>query len=242
MTILILSPCALRAMNDVESEVPLPELDVKDDRSDYSICDGDGLWIAPFLEFLEEKVASRAHIRDFKFSQAERLDQQLLEEIPSPYVRALISEFINAEYENWRDRDVDLPNYDRICERSRGYCDGCESGWNEIHGEYDGPLAEDVDPDEDENEAGISTDERQDRHSRNVERRRERARRTAAQEETESEVVEREFVCDSDCDGLLDEIDTNYRDAFDPNLQSLRQRWEDFLVEKGEKNFPPLHG
>ncbi|MCY3019408.1 MAG: hypothetical protein NTW87_10340 [Planctomycetota bacterium] len=221
-------------------EVTVPKLEATDNRDDYCTSEGDGLWISPFIQFIEGKVAERAHVPGFQFSQDESLDEQLLAEITSTHVRALLVEFINAHYRDWRDGDVEYPDYDDIRDDSRDYCSECDSGWEEIHGEYDGPRAEQVPPDENEEEAGITEEERQARHLRNLERRRERTRRREAQEEAESEVVDRSFICEDDCDGFCDYINEHYRDAFDPNTAALERRWEKFLADRGEKDFPPL--
>jgi len=133
-----------------------------------------------------------------------------------------------------------LPNYDDVRCDSRDFCDDCDSGWNEIHGEYDGPLAEDVEDDEDENEAGISEEEQAARHQRNLERERERERRRQAQEDAESEVVDREFNCEEDCDSLCEHISDIFRERVDLDLKSLKQRWEAFLEDAGEAAFPEL--
>ncbi len=237
----VISPPALRKIAQGELDVAVPKLEVSDDRGDYGTSEGDGLWIRPFLEFIEEKVAERAHVSGFTFSLSERLDEDLLDEIESTHVRALMIEFINAHYEQWRDDDIDLPDYDNLHSDCRDYCDSCDSGWNEVHGEYDGPHEDDVDADENESELGISEEERQARHRRNLERRSERARRRAAQQEAEDEVIEREFACDCDCDGFMDHVDDVYRDAFEANIDALKRRWKEFLADRGEKDFPPLH-
>ena len=240
MTMFIASPVALLRLSDRPLEVTVPELEVTDCRDDYCTSDGDGLWIGPFIEFIEGKVAERAHTPHFSFSQTDSFEEQLLAEIESTHVRALVTEFINLHYEDWRDKDIDLPDYDSIRDDSREYCDECEGGWREIHNEYDGPLAEDVPPDEDENAQEITNEERQARHRRNLERRRERAHRRVAQEQAENEVIDRDFICEDDCDGFCDHLNDRYRDAFSPNTDALRRRWEEFLADRGEKNFPPL--
>jgi len=240
MAFFIASPPALLRLSDSPAEVAVPRLEVTDHRDDYCTSDGDGLWISPFITFLEERVAERAHIPRFQFSQDESLDENLLAEVKCSHVRALLVEFTNTHFRDWRDSDVDYPDYDDIREDCRSYCGECDSGWEETHGEYDGPRAEDVPPDENEAEADISDEERQARHRRNLERRRERTRRREAQEEAESEVVDREFTCDDECDSFLDHINEQYRDAFDPNLAALKRRWEEFLADRGEKDYPPL--
>ncbi|MGD0091113.1 MAG: hypothetical protein ABSE73_14440, partial [Planctomycetota bacterium] len=217
-----------------------PQLEITDSRDDYCTSDGDGLWIEPFIGFLEQKVAERAHILRFRFSDPEHIDENTLAEIKSTHVRALLVEFINEHYEDWRNNDVALPDYDSIRSDARSYCDECDSGWEETHGEYDGPRAEDVPPDENEAAPDISAEERQARHRRNLERGRERRHRREAQEDAESEVVDRELVCEEDCDGFCDAINDRYRDCFSPNLEALRRRWDEFLAHRGEKKFPPL--
>jgi hypothetical protein len=240
MTTFLASPAALPRLCEGPPDVPVFKLEVTDCRDDYCTSEGDGLWICPFIEFIESKVAERAHISHFSFSQVDAFDAQLFEEIESTHVRAMVVEFINAHYESWFKNDVDLPDYDRERDDCRTYCEECESGWQEIHGEYDGPLAEDVPPDENENEQNISVEERQARHNRNLERGHEREIRRAAQEQAENEVIDRDFNCDNDCDGFCDYLNDHYRDAFTANTAALRRRWDKFLADKGEKNFPPL--
>ena len=240
MAMFITSPAGLVRLRASPPEVAVPKLEVTDHRDDYSTSEGGGLWLTPFIEFLEKKVAERAHVARFQFSDTDNLDSELLEEVKSSHVRALLVEFINAHYEDWRDCDVECPDYDEIRGDCREYCSECDSGWEETHAEYDGPRAEDVPPDEDENADGLSEQEQQARHQCNLERRRERRRRREAQEEAESEVVDRELICDEDCDGFLDHIHDQYADAFDPNTVALKRRWGDFIADRGEKDFPPL--
>lgn len=242
MAHLILSPGALRRLNESALSTAVPTLEVKDDRSDYDIDDGDGLWIPPFLEFLEDHIRNREGNGRFSFSGADCISTDILDEVKSLYLRALFIEFINAHYEDWRDTDVDIPDRDRVRERCRDTCCyDCESGWEDVYGEYDGPLAEDVDEDEDVNEDGISLEEHDERCERNRDRGRERHDRRAAQKEAESEVVARNFVCAFACDAFTDDVNDRYRDDFSANIPALERRWKNFLVAKGENRFPPLH-
>ena len=240
MAFFIASPAALVRLSESAPDVPVPKLDVSDGRDDYCTSEGDGLWIEPFIAFIEERVAQRAHTHRFQFSTTERLDRHLLDEIKSTHVRALLIEFINVHYEDWRDNDVEYPDYDDIRDDARSYCEECESGWEVIHAEYDGPRAEDVPADEIEHAEGISEAEHQARRQRNLEHQSERRRRREAQEEAESEVVDRNFICDEECDGFCDCIHDRYCDAFAPNTVALERRWEEYLAERGERDFPPL--
>jgi hypothetical protein len=241
MTMFIVSPRALPKASQGELEVPVPKLLVTDNRDDYCTSEGDGLWIEPFLEFLEHRVRERAHVPRFQFSETESLHERLFAEIKSSHVRALLVEFTNQHYAPWRDCDVEYPDYDDLRLDCRSYCDECDSGWHETYGEYDGPFPEDVEPDESENAPGISAEERQARRRRNRTRREERERREAAREEAVSEVIDRELICDDDCDGFLDCISEAYHDAFNPNTAALQRRWEQFLADRGELEFPSLH-
>jgi hypothetical protein len=240
MALFIVAPTALAKLVGAEPEVAVPKLKVTDCRDNYCTSEGDGLWIEPFLNFLEQRVRERAHVPGFQFSDTEAINEELLEEVKSTHVRALLIEFTNAHYERWRDDDIEYPNYDDIRDNARGYCEECDSGWQDVFGQYDGPLPSAVPRDEDENEAGIAEEERRARHRRNSERQAERRRRQAAMEEAENEVVDRDWICDDDCDSFCDHINEQYRDAFEPNTAALKARWEEFLAERVEKNFPPL--
>ena len=216
------------------------ELDVTDRRDDYSSEDGDGVWIPAYLEFLEDIVRERCCLPHFDFSDSEEITQAVLEEIDEPYTQNLIIAFTNKHYERWRDDDVSTPDYDDVCSDSRSFCDECDSGWTDIHAEYDGPLAEDVPRDENEGAPDISDEERLARRQRNLERRHERERRRTAQEEAESEVVDREFTCDEHCDAFYDHVSDSIRDRVELNLRALRKRWDDFLLESGEAVMPDI--
>ena len=240
MTMFIVSPAALDGLSEelINWEVPL--LDEQDDIDDYSMYDGGGLWICPFLEFLEKQVRRYTCAPHFEFSDKNRLDDDLLAEITSLYVRALLIEFINESYKEWRDCDVDVPDYGDYASDCRDFCDGCDRGWSEIYGEYDGLLAEDVEEDEDEEEEDISRDERDARHDRNVARADERDRRQAAQKEAEGEVVDREFVCDHNCSSFNDHVDETYAENFEVDLRYLKRKWINFITGRNLNGFPPL--
>ena len=135
---------------------------------------------------------------------------------------------------------MELPNSDDVRLDCRSYCDDCERGWTVTYGEYDGPLPEDVPPDEDETEPGLRDEERQARRTRNQERARERERREAAREEAESEVIDRELTCDEDCDAFYEHVSDHYLDSVNTNWNALKRRWREFLVEIGEDALPEL--
>jgi len=238
MPVCLLCPDRLTRLDDVSH--CCVELEVTDQRDDYCSEDGDGVWIRAYLEFLEDIMRERCCRPDFSFSDYEGIAQALLEEIDEPYTRNLIIAFTNEHYESWRDDDVSLPDYDEVRSECRDFCDECDSGWTETHGEYDGPLAEDVPRDEDENAPDISDEERQARHGRNLERRQERERRRCAQEDAENEVVDREFTCDECCDSFDDHVSDIFRERVELNLRALRKRWDDFLEEVGEAVMPEL--
>ena len=239
MPICLLCPSGLEALDDIPDDCD-EELQVSDRRDDYSTEEGDGVGVGTFLDFCEEIVRKRCHLPDFRYSDWDSIDQDVMDEIPDPYTRALLIKFANEHYESYRDDDICLPSYDDIRSDSREYCDECDAGWTEIHGEYDGDLAEDVEDDEDEDENGITAEERAARHKRNEGREEERERRQSAQEEAEGEVVDREFTCDDDCDAFRDHVDERFRNNIDPNHKALEDRWNDFLEEAGESVMPEL--
>lgn len=241
MAFLLINPDILPKIATECLKAAVPDLEVSDCRDDYGSNDGDGVWIRPFLEFIEGIVAERCRLRGFQFSCDDRIDDDQLEEIPVRHVRALISQFINAEYESFRNEDVTVPDYNDVRSDCRGYCEDCESGWSETHAEYEGPLEEDVDADEDTTAPGLSAKERVARRTRNLERERERERRRDAREEAESEVVDREFVCDDDCDGFVEHVDEAVLDGVEVDSNALKVRLVEFLRRKGEGHFPPLH-
>jgi len=238
MPVCLLCPDRLTRPDDVSR--CCEELKVTDHRDDYCSDDGDGVWIPAYLEFLEELVCERCCRPDFSFSDYDEISQALLAEIDEPYTRNLIIAFTNEHYEPWRDDDVSLPDYDEVRSDCRDFCSDCESGWTDIHAEYDGPLAEDVEDDEHEDEPGITNEERAARQQRNEEREQERERRRRAQEDAESEIVDREFTCDETCDSFYDHVSDVFRDRVELNLAALRRRWDDFLEESGEAAMPEL--
>ena len=190
---LSLSPEHMLTIEDAPDEC-LETLDVTDCRDDLLL--GGRRWrVGRGLPGLHrELVSERCSQPGFRFSDYDRIDQEILEEIDDAYTRNLIIAFTNEHYEPWRDKDVSVPDYDDIRRDCRDFCDDCESGWTDIHGEYDGPLADDVEDDEDEDEQGIGEEKRDARQQRNEEREEERDRRHRAQEDAESEVVDREFT------------------------------------------------
>jgi len=239
MPVCLLCPERVPKLNEAPDDCD-ETLDVTDRRDDYYTEDGDGVWVGAYLEFIEGIVRTRCHQSDFCFSDYDCVNQEILDEIDDAYTRRLIIAFTNEHYEPWRDKDVNLPRYDDVRCDCRDFCDDCDSGWNEIHGEYDGPLADDVENDEDENEAGISEEEQAARHQHNRERERERERRRQAQEDAESEVVDREFSCEEDCDSFYEHISDIFRERVDLDLKALKQRWEAFLEDAGEAAMPEL--
>ena len=94
--------------------------------------------------------------------------------------------------------------------------------------------------DEDEDDQLASKQERHERLLRNNVREAERQRRQQAMEDAENEVVDSEWICDNDCDSFLDHVSETYQNEFDGNIPALKRRFEQFLIERGEKNFPPL--
>jgi hypothetical protein len=239
MPVCLLCPDRLTTLDDVSH--CCVALEVTDQRDDYCSEDGDGVWIRAYLEFLEAIVCERCCLPNFSFSDYEGIAQALLEEIDEPYTRNLIIAFTNEHYESWRDDDVSLPDYDEVRSDCRDFCSDCDSGWTDIHGEYDGPLADDVEDDEDEDESGITEEERAARQRRNEERESERERRRRGQEDAESEIVDREFTCDESCDSFYDHVSDVFRERVELNVRTLRKRWDDFLEEAGEAVMPELH-
>jgi len=239
MPVCLLCPERLTKINEVPDDCS-ETLEITDRRDDYYSEDGDGVWVGAYLEFLEEPIHARCHQPDFRFSNYDCVNQDVLDEIDDPYTRRLIIALTNEHYEPWRDKDVTLPNCADVRCDSRDFCDDCDSGWSEIHGEYDGPLAEDVGDDEDEDETGISEEEQAARHQRNRERECERERRRQAQEDAESEVVDRQSDCEEDCDSFYEHISDIFRERVDSDLKALKQRWEAFLEDAGESAMPEL--
>ena len=240
MAILILNPTSLARLCDAEGEIEVPELEVKDCRDHYDMYDGDGVWIESYVRFLEKIVSERCHIPQFAFGDTYAIRDSLFDEIPSDHIRALLIEFTNQCYTDWRESDISLPDYDDVRSDCRSFCDDCEYAYEETRGTYDGPLADDVEDDEDENDPSASKQERHERQRRNRERAAERQSRQQAQDDAESEVVDTEWICDTDCDSFLDHVSSAYRDAFDGAVPALEKRFEQFLIERGVKDFPPL--
>jgi hypothetical protein len=202
--------------------------------------DGDGVWIRSYVCFLEKIVSERCHLPNFTFNDSNSIRASLFEEIPSDRVRALLIDFTNKCYSAWQDSDVTLPDYDDVRSDCRDFCEDCEYAYEQRFGTYDGPSVDDVESDEDEHDSEVSKQERHERQRRNRERAAERLRRQQAQDDAESEVVDSEWICDTDCDSFLDHVSESYSDAFDGNIPALERRFKDFLVERGEKEFPPL--
>lgn len=240
MAILILNPHSLSRLCDAEAEIEVPELEVKDCRDHYDMYDGDGVWIPSYTSFLEKIVSERCHIPHFTFGDTYSIRDSLFDEIPSDHVRALLIDFTNQCYMAWRESDVSLPDYDEVRSDCRDYCDGCEYAYEETHGTYDGPSVDDVEDDEDDLDQSASKQERHERQRRNRERAAERQRRQQARDDAESEVVDSEWICDTDCDSFLDHVSSAYHEAFDGDIPALERRFEQFLIERGEKDFPPL--
>jgi hypothetical protein len=240
MATFLLAPAALDVLGKGKSQGEAPLLEVSDDQYDYGIEEGSGLWIPVFIDFIERKVRKLGRDGRFSFSSQERIGASLLEEIPSSYVRGLIIRFCNEQYEPWRDRDVDLPDYEEIRADCRSYCDDCDSGWEVQYGTYDGPQPEEVEPDEDADETGIGEEERRARILRNRARHGERQRREEARDEAEGEEVGREFICDDECDGFCDCVYEAYRDEFSVGDGELEARWQAFLRTGRRGRFPPL--
>lgn len=240
MALLILHAPSLRALAEEVAQGAMPELEAEDSRDDYSIEDGDGVWIGRYIGWMEEIVRLRCGLPGFAFHDDYIVNDRLFGEIPSPHVRALLIEFTNRVYPAWKDEAVELPGYDDVHSDCRSYCEGCEDAYREIHGSYEGPLADDVEDDENLDEPGITPEERAERIERNAAREDERLRRREAQEDAESEVLDAEWACEDDCDGFTDYFYDAFRDRVEVDTASLSQDWNTFLAEKGERDFPPL--
>lgn len=141
MSVLIFSPDILPQLSDSDPHPSSGDLKVNDSRDDHAACEGDGLWIPVFLEFLEQMIAQHCRVADFHFPSDDRIDESVIDEIPSVYGRSLAIRFINAEYHEWLSNDVSLPSYDRIASDCRGYCDDCEYAYKDVLDE-DGEVIE----------------------------------------------------------------------------------------------------
>lgn len=228
-----------RALAQIPSEA-IPSLEESDFRDDYTGSDGDGIWIRDYVGFLERVVRERCALPEFSFVEDDHLDEDLFEEVPSLHVRALLIEFTNEVYPDWKEDGVDLPDYDEVRIDSRTYCDDCEHAYEEVYGTYDGALPEDVEEDEDLQDPDLTDEERRARGVRNTERAAERTRRQEAKEEAEAEVVDQEWVCSQDCDGFLNYVDEQFREGINVDVDKLEDNWDEFLKVRGEYDFPPL--
>lgn len=193
MTLFLLSPAALPSVAAESDAMPMPALDVTDSRDDHSREDGDGVWISPYLTFLEERAAELGRTPPLCFSNSDVMDEGTFEEIPQPYVRATLIEFTNEAYETWRRRGVRVPMYGEVAPECRSYCDECDSGWRDV-------------------------------------------------EDDDGEVVDRDFVCESDCDGFTDHVLEAIVDRTEVDTAQLRQTWEEFQRGRREGGgaFPSL--
>jgi hypothetical protein len=240
MTLLILDATVL-SNKDFGVEVDdLPALEVSDERDSYDRTDGDGLWIGVYLGFLAEQGRLLGLEKDFFFSDESTLDEETFEEVPSLFARRLMVEFTNQHYEDWKAQAITLPDWDDIREQNRDFCDECEAGWERVPGTYNGPWAEDVEDDEDVSEPKLGEAEVAARRERNQEREAERRRRESAQEEAEAEEVERNFICDDDCNSFCERVEEQFLEAIEIEAASLKSAWEKFSAEKCTRNLPPL--
>lgn len=160
MALLILHAPTLRELASEPAQVEVPDLETEDSRDDYGIDDGDGVWVSRYISWMEDIVRERCGLPGFAFHDDYALNDRLFEEIPSPHVRALLIEFTNRIYPDWKDDAVELPSYEDVHSDCRTYCEGCEDAYREIHGTYDGPTADEVEDDEDVDAAGITPEDR----------------------------------------------------------------------------------
>lgn len=239
MPTFLLHPAGLSAAAPAPTPKPAPNLEAPDTRDDYSYNEGAGLWIPEYVAWLELVVRRTGGSPSFAFSCEDEIEAHVFDEIPFAYLRGLLIEFTNRIYPGWRNR-IDLPDYDDVRDRCRGYCDDCDSAYRNIYGTYDGPLAEDVEDDEDANEANLDPQEREARIQRNAERAAERRQLQADQEAAESEVIDSEWDCDDDCDPFLDHVLDSFREQMECDTDRLDAEWDAFLAERGFRTFPPL--
>ncbi len=217
----------------------IPPLTATDSRDRYSMDEGDGLWIPEYVAWMEQIVRRMTGSPSFAFSNDQELEDDLFEDVPVAHLRGLLIEFTNRIYPGWRDR-IDLPDYDDVREGCRGYCDSCDSAYRTIYGTYDGPLAEDVEEDEDADEADLDPQEREARIQRNAARAAERRQLQADQEAAEDEVIDSEWDCDEDCDPFLEHVNDSYRERMECDTDRLDSEWDAFMKERGIRIFPPL--
>ena len=83
------------------------ELAVEDRCDDHGSDDGEGVWIRSFMRTLIQLVVSEFPTFT-DLDSSDDICDRTMEMISSPMVRRRVVDFINAEYEAWRDRHVEV--------------------------------------------------------------------------------------------------------------------------------------
>jgi hypothetical protein len=236
--VFIVAPQFLEPQVETETAEPgfeaLPVLTETDSRADHGTDNGEGGFVPAFIDFLRQKVVAKTGDNTFWFNDYNELNQDLFSEIYDAAgfeVAKHLIEFTNKIYPVYLDTMVNNADWDDTRSDCRSHCDDCDSGWHTD--EYDGPDPDDEEQYEDEYEdedgEPLTEEERDAARARNqaLERRLRRDR------ERFEENVEREFVCDDDCDSFLERVSEEFNERHEYNISALLRAYETYCRELG---------
>ena len=230
-------------------EIEVPDLEVSDSREDYYLEDCNGIWIREYLLWIALKTGAddgrvdTDNLDSFDFITSSWL-RKLAVEFTNEYYECWRDNIMyKPDYDSTCE---DCRGYCDDCEHgwmeTHGKYDGPLADNVDDDFEKNDPLEDEDDEyvtdaerderianqevHEDDSATGVEIDRRRARNRRRfAERELERARRRAAQEEAECEVVDRKLICDSDCDGFRDHVEEAMLEGCSFNIPWLNRRW-----------------
>lgn len=218
----------------------MPDLDVSESADEYDAGQAYGCWIVSFLCTLAEVIRRDFNVSGFRTDFG--IGDRMLQRISSPAVRAAIIGFVNEHYQEWVDDHVVPYSEDAATDDvKRSLCEGCEDGWEKKYAEYDGPMAGDVEPDE-ELVLARTDKERLAMLHRNLTRQMERDKRLRDQRAAEAVVLSREFVCDDRCGRFFEALSDALTHNTVIDTEALIRMWDEhFHGNRPQGMLPGLH-
>jgi hypothetical protein len=218
--------------DDLVHEAPA-ELTVEDNRDDYGLEDGDGVWVNHWLDclchFYNDMTGERiGHDHDGV------IDQDVFDIFTLQHIRNLLIRFTNAHYVQWREQRVHTPDLGDVeSEQIDNYCDGCdnEGVWEEEWDETNKPIDPDEFDDYEEVPAGASLEVREAIERRNEALMNELHRAWSHWVDIRVSLG-RTNICDDRCDGFWDSCHDRMADRTNCDIDWVHNRWEAFAVRR----------
>lgn len=208
-------------------------------------CDSDdnyGEFIRVFMGWLADCIRCEPNYTRFRFGDPDYLTQDSMDEIGDEALRRRVITFVNDHFVPWRDDHIVIVTRD-ACEdgvRESSLCQRCDTGWKEEFEEYEGPTADDVSDKEDPTLPHLTAEAVQAIIIRNDLRQQRREEYEQAQADCESNPVDREFICEENCDEFYERCDRRSSERSEYPTSWLDERWRETRVDSVRNLLPPL--